>query len=561
MEYVEVARAESERGELVLRERREHGARRAGAAGQRGLRDGHPETSTERALAAAALELRRRPAGRAGRRARARLHDARGARRPAASSGARVVEIEQALVDWMRDGTIPHGPGAARRRAGQRRGRRHRGRGRRGGRGDLRPGAARRRQRPGLPRARDQRRALPAGRSSRRTPTAAPGRRAGRSGRPPRARLEATLERGLRQRRGAVRTTCVCRSATSSTGSTSARVPSDPMSDETTSASSTTPWARSGCPRDALWRAQTQRAVENFPISGTPLEPAHVHALARVKAAAAEVNAELGVLDRRAGRRDRRRGAARSSRASTTTHFPIDVFQTGSGTSSNMNVNEVIATLATRAGAEVHPNDHVNASQSSNDTFPTVDPRRRRARRRPTTCCPRSTPSRAALEARPTSSPALVKSGRTHLMDATPVMLGQEFGGYAATVRLRRRAARVGPPPGPRAAARRHRRRHRHQHAAGLRRAGDRGARRGRPASRSPRPATTSRRRARRDALVELCGLLRTIAVGLTKICNDLRWMAVGPDHRPGRDPPARPAAGLEHHARQGQPGAARRPR
>jgi fumarate hydratase class II len=124
-------------------------------------------------------------------------------------------------------------------------------------------------------------------------------------------------------------------------------------------------------PRDALWRAQTQRAVENFPISGTPIEPALVHAIGEVKAAAAKVNGSLEVLDRE--KADAIERAAREVAAGEHDDaFPIDVFQTGSGTSSNMNANEVIASLAQRAGVEVHPNDHVNASQSSNDTFPTA---------------------------------------------------------------------------------------------------------------------------------------------------------------------------------------------
>src|SRR6478672_10397865 len=123
-------------------------------------------------------------------------------------------------------------------------------------------------------------------------------------------------------------------------------------------------------PADALWRAQTQRAVENFPISGRPLEHEHLQALARVKAAAARVNAELGVLDQ--DRADAIASAAGEVVAGGhLDHFPIDVFQTGSGTSSNMNMNEVLASLARRAGVDVHPNGHVNASQSSNDVFPT----------------------------------------------------------------------------------------------------------------------------------------------------------------------------------------------
>ena len=123
-------------------------------------------------------------------------------------------------------------------------------------------------------------------------------------------------------------------------------------------------------PRDALWRAQTQRAVENFPISGLRLQRRHVQALGHVKAAAATANEGLGVI---APEQARAIVAAADAivAGEHDEHFPLDVFQTGSGTSSNMNANEVIATLASRAGVEVHPNDHVNASQSSNDTFPT----------------------------------------------------------------------------------------------------------------------------------------------------------------------------------------------
>ena len=124
-------------------------------------------------------------------------------------------------------------------------------------------------------------------------------------------------------------------------------------------------------PRDALWRAQTQRAVQNFPISGTPIEPALVHAIGQVKAAAATVNGELGILE--PARAEAVTLAAQQVAAGEHDDaFPVDVFQTGSGTSSNMNANEVIASLAARAGTEVHPNDHVNASQSSNDVFPTT---------------------------------------------------------------------------------------------------------------------------------------------------------------------------------------------
>jgi fumarate hydratase class II len=279
-------------------------------------------------------------------------------------------------------------------------------------------------------------------------------------------------------------------------------------------------------PRSALWRAQTQRAVENFPISGRPLEPALIHALARIKASAAVVNAELGVIDAD-------RAAAIETAAEKVAdgeyddHFPIDVFQTGSGTSTNMNVNEVLATLATQAGTEVHPNDHVNASQSSNDTFPsaihvaatagvTAD------------LLPALDHLAGSLERKADEFAEVVKSGRTHLMDATPVTLGQEFAGYAAQVRRgadRVRAALprvaelplggtavgtgINTPPGFAAKV-----------IAELNR------RTGLPLTEA---ADHFEAQGARDGLVELSGQLKTIAVSLTKICNDLRWMGSGP--------------------------------
>ncbi len=279
-------------------------------------------------------------------------------------------------------------------------------------------------------------------------------------------------------------------------------------------------------PRDALWRAQTQRAVENFPISGSRLEGAHVQALARVKAAAAEVNAELGVLDAR--RAEAIAAAAREVVAGEhLEHFPVDVFQTGSGTSSNMNMNEVLASLAAAQGVDVHPNDHVNASQSSNDTFPTSI---HVAATSATVhdLVPALDHLASAFEAKAAEFADVVKSGRTHLMDATPVMLGQEMGGYAAVLRLGvERLEAVLPrvaelplggtavgtgintPPGFAAAV-----------IARL-------------AESTGLPFTEARNhfeaQGARDALVELSGQLRTIAVGLTKICNDLRWMSSGP--------------------------------
>src|SRR3954447_12613400 len=187
-------------------------------------------------------------------------------------------------------------------------------------------------------------------------------------------------------------------------------------------------------PADALWRAQTQRAVENFPISGSTLEPEHVKAIAQVKAAAAKVNADLGVVEPQQAEAIRA-AAAEIVAGQHLDHFPIDVFQTGSGTSSNMNMNEVLASLARRRGVDVHPNDHVNASQSSNDTFPTSIHVAATAATSEQ-LVPALDHLAAALEAKADEFAEVVKSGRTHLMDATPVMLGQEFGGYAAAMRL-----------------------------------------------------------------------------------------------------------------------------
>ena len=279
-------------------------------------------------------------------------------------------------------------------------------------------------------------------------------------------------------------------------------------------------------PRDALWRAQTQRAVQNFPISGTPIEPALVHAIGQVKAAAATVNGELGILE--PARAEAVTLAAQQVAAGEHDDaFPVDVFQTGSGTSSNMNANEVIASLAARAGTEVHPNDHVNASQSSNDTFPTaihvaatlavVDD-----------LLPALDTLAGSLEAKAGEFAGLVKSGRTHLMDATPVMLGQEMGGYAATVRYAvERLAAVLPrvrelPLGGTAVG------------TGINTPEGFAARVIEVlGERTGQPFTEARNhfeaQGTRDSLVELSGALKTYAVGLTKICNDLRWMASGP--------------------------------
>jgi fumarate hydratase class II len=280
-------------------------------------------------------------------------------------------------------------------------------------------------------------------------------------------------------------------------------------------------------PAYAKWRAQTQRAVENFPISGQRLERAHIEALARIKAAAAKVNAELGVLDKDVAEAVQE-AAAEVVAGKWDEHFPIDVFQTGSGTSSNMNTNEVIATLASeRLGRDVHPNDHVNASQSSNDVFPSsIHIAATAAVTRD--LVPALEHLAAALERKAEEFAEVVKSGRTHLMDATPVTLGQEFGGYAAQVRygIERLSASlprlaelplggtavgtgINTPPGFAAAVIAE-----VAQATGL-------------------PLTEARNhfeaQGARDGIVETSGQLRTIAVGLTKISNDLRWMASGP--------------------------------
>ncbi len=182
-------------------------------------------------------------------------------------------------------------------------------------------------------------------------------------------------------------------------------------------------------PVDALWRAQTQRAVENFPISGRGLERAQIRAMGLLKAACAQVNKDLGLLD--PDKADAIIAAANEiAEGRHDDQFPIDVFQTGSGTSSNMNANEVIASLAAKAGVTVHPNDDVNMSQSSNDTFPTAT-HVAATEAAVKDLVPALDHLRLALFDKAAQWKTVVKSGRTHLMDAVPVTLGQEFGGYA----------------------------------------------------------------------------------------------------------------------------------
>jgi fumarate hydratase class II len=281
-------------------------------------------------------------------------------------------------------------------------------------------------------------------------------------------------------------------------------------------------------PKDALYAAQTQRAVENFPISGDALDPAQIVALARIKKAAALANKELGTLDGTIADAIAR-AADRIIAGEHADQFPIDVYQTGSGTSSNMNMNEVLATLASRdLGSAVHPNDHVNASQSSNDVFPTsvhiavtqalIDD-----------LIPALDHLAVAFEEKAQAWKSVVKSGRTHLMDATPVTLGQEFGGYARQMRLGiERVQAVLPrvaevPLGGTAVG------------TGI------NTPLGFPqkvieliVSETELPITEAldhfEAQANRDGLVEASGALRTIAVSLTKINNDLRWMGSGPN-------------------------------
>ena len=283
-------------------------------------------------------------------------------------------------------------------------------------------------------------------------------------------------------------------------------------------------------PARARYGAQTQRAVENFPISGIPIPRALIQALAWIKAEAARVNAGLEAVPQVTPRMGRAIAAAADEVAAGRwdAEFPVDVFQTGSGTSSNMNANEVIAALAReRLGAPVHPNDHVNASQSSNDVFPSAV--------HLAACaaivgelCPALETLERALARKARELTRVVKAGRTHLMDATPVTLGQELGGYAAQIeqaRARIDAAlpRLGELPlggtatgtGLNAPAR-----FADQVIVRLRR------RTRLPLCRARNPFAAQ---GARDALVETSGALRGLGVALFKIANDLRWMASGP--------------------------------
>jgi fumarate hydratase class II len=274
---------------------------------------------------------------------------------------------------------------------------------------------------------------------------------------------------------------------------------------------------------DQLWGGETDKAINNFPVSGERVPPAVVHWLGRIKATAARVNGELGLLDSDIADRVASAGDEVAD-GRHDEHFPIDVFQTGSGTSSNMNANEVIANLA---GEGVHPNDHVNMGQSSNDVFPSAVHLAAYAEAADT-LIPALEQLERSLATKAEDFADIVKSGRTHLMDAVPVTLGQEFAGYAAQIRLGReriqsalpRVAQI--PLGGTATG------------TGLNTHSEFAARvraklteaTGHPVD---APADPFEAQGNRDALVELSGALKVLAVSLTKIAQDLALMGSGP--------------------------------
>src|SRR5205823_4665396 len=275
--------------------------------------------------------------------------------------------------------------------------------------------------------------------------------------------------------------------------------------------------------RQELWGMETEKAIANFPVSGEPIPAPVARWLGRIKGAAARVNADLGLLDPDKAERIAA-AAARIANGELDDQFPIDVFQTGSGTSSNMNANEVIATLA---GEDVHANVDVNMGQSSNDVFPSavhlaaLDEITRGL-------LPALDQLAASLEAKAKEFDDVVKSGRTHLMDAVPVTLGQEFGGYAAQVRqgiarVRDAMSRLGQIPLGGTAT-----------GTGLNTHPEFAERVRRRLSESTGldispPEDPFESNGNRDALVELSGALKVIAVSVTKIANDLALMGSGP--------------------------------
>lgn len=280
-------------------------------------------------------------------------------------------------------------------------------------------------------------------------------------------------------------------------------------------------------PAKALWRAQTQRAVENFPISGRGLERTQIRALGLLKGACAQVNSDLGLLAPEKADAIIA-AAAEIADGQHDDQFPIDVFQTGSGTSSNMNTNEVIASIAAKGGVTLHPNDDVNMSQSSNDTFPTAT-HIAATEAAVAHLIPALQQLHDALAAKALDWHTVVKSGRTHLMDAVPVTLGQEFSGYARQIeagieRVRACLPRLGELAIGGTAV-----------GTGLNAPDDFGVRvvavlvAQTGLSELRTAANSFEAQAARDGLVEASGALRTIAVSLTKIANDIRWMGSGP--------------------------------
>ena len=280
-------------------------------------------------------------------------------------------------------------------------------------------------------------------------------------------------------------------------------------------------------PVDALWRAQTQRAVENFPISGRGLEAQQIRALGLLKAACAQVNKDLGNLD--AEKADAIIAAAKEiADGKHNDQFPIDVFQTGSGTSSNMNTNEVIASIAKANGVEVHPNDHVNMGQSSNDTFPTAT-HVAATEAAANDLIPALKVLQDSLATKARQWHEVVKPGRTHLMDATPVTLGQEFSGYARQIelgieRVEGTLNRLGELAIGGTAV-----------GTGINTPAEFGGKVTEELKKLTGVEQLSEAKnhfeaqANRDGLVEFSGAMRSVAVSLYKIANDIRLMGSGP--------------------------------
>ena len=280
-------------------------------------------------------------------------------------------------------------------------------------------------------------------------------------------------------------------------------------------------------PVNALWRAQTQRAVENFPISGRGLEAQQIRALGLLKAACAQVNKDLGNLD--AEKADAIIAAAKEiADGQHDDEFPIDVFQTGSGTSSNMNTNEVIASIAKANGVEVHPNDDVNMGQSSNDTFPTAT-HVAATEAAANDLIPALQVLHESLDKKADEWKDVVKSGRTHLMDATPVTLGQEFSGYARQIelgieRVRNTLEHLGELAIGGTAV-----------GTGINTPAEFGGKVTEELKKLTGVEQLSEAKnhfeaqANRDGLVEFSGAMRSVAVSLYKIANDIRLMGSGP--------------------------------